>query len=130
MTSPVLILLNLLRASPAVAAHLGDRIHVEDAPAGTAGAYAVVRASGGERTNALSRSTGHKVARMTVIVFAETFAAADGAATAIEKALRDLRTKVGNASVKIMPGSMPVSDTVGQPKRYRLAAQFDMHISE
>ena len=130
MTSPVLIFLNLLRASPVVGAHLGDRIHVEEAPTGIDFPYAVVRASGGARTYGLARSTGHQIARMTVIVFAETFAAADGAATAIETALRDIHTTVGNARIKIMSQGVGVSDSVDNPKRYRRAMQFDMHISE
>ena len=127
--TPTLLMLNVLRASPAVAAHLADRIHVEDAPAGTEGSYALIRPSGGERTYGLAGSTGHELARMTVIVFAHTFAAADTAADAIETALRDFRATIDGARVTIRSDGVGVSDTIDEPKRYRRAMQFDMHVS-
>lgn len=127
--TPTLILLSLLRASSTVTAMVSDRIHVEDAPAGTGGAYVLIRPAGGERTYGLAGSTGHELARMTVIVFAPTFAAADTAADAIESALRDVRTTIDGARVSIRSDGVGVSDTVDEPKRYRRAMQFDMHLS-
>lgn len=127
--TPTLLMLNALRASPAVTAHLGNRIHAEDAPAGTEGAYALVRPSGGERTYALERATGHQLARMTVIVYAPTFKAADEAAAAIDDALTDFRATVDGTRVKVRSEGVGVSDTVDSPKRYRRALQFDMHLS-
>lgn len=127
--TPTLLMLNALRASPAVTAHLGNRIHAEDAPGGTEGTYALVRPSGGERTYALERATGHQLARMTVIVYAPTFAAADKAADAIETALVDMRATIEGTRVVIRSEGVGVSDTVDDPKRYRRALQFDMHLS-
>lgn len=127
--TPTLLMLKVLQAAPAVTAALGDRIHVEDAPSGTEGAYALVRPSGGERTYGLAKVTGHQIARMTVIVYAPTFAAADKAADAIETALVDMRTTIEGTRVVIRSEGVGVSDTVDDPKRYRRALQFDMHLS-
>jgi hypothetical protein len=127
--TPTLIMLNVLRAAPAVTALLGDRIHVEDAPADTDGTYALVRPSGGARTYGLARATGHQLARMTIIVFAPTFKAADETAEVIEAALEDFRNTMNGARVVIRSEGVGVSDTVDDPKRYRRAMQFDMHVS-
>lgn len=127
--SPVPIFLSILLAAPTVGALLGDRIHAEEAPAGTQGAYAIIRPSGGERTYSLARSTGHQIARVTVIVFAPTFAAADRAATAIEDALRDVNTRIDGARVIVRSEGIGISDTVDEPKRFRRAMQFEMHVT-
>lgn len=127
--TPTLMFLSLLRSASPVTALVGDRIHVEDAPAGTQAAYVIVRPSGGGRTYGLEKASGHQLARMTAIVFAPTFKAADEAAAAIEGALVNFRQTIDGTRVVIRSEGVGVSDTVDEPKRYRRAMQFDMHLS-
>lgn len=127
--TPTLVMLNVLREAPSVTAVLGDRIHVEDAPAGTEGAYALVRPSGGDRMYALAKVTGHQVARMKVFVYDATFKTADEVADAIETSLVDIRTKAGGMRIVICSEGVGVSDMMDEPKRYRRTMQFEMHLS-
>jgi len=102
MTSPVLVMVALLKASVPVTAIVADRIEPEQAKKGAPLPRIVVRQVSGRTVYGLARSTDLRDTRVSVLAAASTFTAADRLAEVVRKALKDIAgAEIGQARVTV-----------------------------
>lgn len=102
MASAIPLVIALLKAAAPVGALVNDRIDPEISKAGATLPRIVVRQSTGRQVYGLTKATGLREGRVTVLCAAKTFTAADRVAQTVIAALMDVRhAAVGNQHVTI-----------------------------
>lgn len=129
MTSPVPLVIALLKASSVIGAKVGDRIEPELATRDVLPRI-VVRQASSRELYGLARSANAREARVTVLCAAERYTAADALAEAVRDALKDVRhAKVGQHRVTVMQDGEDVSSADPNRQNFTRITGYRVSIS-
>jgi hypothetical protein len=129
VTSAVQIVIAILSDTPAVSALVGDRIHAEVTPAGTATPNAVVRQIASRAEPMLTTKSDVERTRVTVTSLGKTYGQADELAVAARERLDRYAGEVAGHQVAILRDGVNMSDYIERIACFRRVVEYQVVFS-